>query len=162
MEQSSAFMGNFQISSDFTLYEDVNLRQNNAINLSFSGHMSVNSPLPGTSISEITVFQKFCNLIQKPCIMKRFRKRAKSASLTSTPEKQKIEENLLKISRKEKKEKISNKDRNLNFLGNYQRLKQNFFLENRTKFMKDSYGTSDLDSDNYSIYTYINVSRWKY
>ncbi|GBN96003.1 hypothetical protein AVEN_81153-1 [Araneus ventricosus] len=91
MEQSSASIENFQISSDFPPHEDVNLRQNIVINLSFSGHMCVNSTIPGTSTSETTVSPE----VVKPClkallqIMKRFRKRAKSSSFTSTPEKQK-------------------------------------------------------------------------
>ncbi|GBL95451.1 hypothetical protein AVEN_154839-1 [Araneus ventricosus] len=87
MEQSSASIENFQISSDFTPHEDVNLRQNIVINFSSSGHMSVNSPIPGTSTSETTVspevVQPYLNALFR--IMKGFRKRAKSASLTSTP-----------------------------------------------------------------------------
>ncbi|GBM03668.1 hypothetical protein AVEN_134900-1 [Araneus ventricosus] len=40
MEQSSASIENFQISSDFTPHEDVNLRQNISINLCFYAHVS--------------------------------------------------------------------------------------------------------------------------
>ncbi|GBL84333.1 hypothetical protein AVEN_118696-1 [Araneus ventricosus] len=110
MEQSSASIENFQISSDFTPHEDVNLRQNILINLFFSGHMSVNSPIPGTLTSETTVSPEVVQPYPKAllCIMKRFRKRAKSASFTHTPEKQKIEE-LLKISLKEKKKRKATK-----------------------------------------------------
>ncbi|GBM92732.1 hypothetical protein AVEN_215453-1 [Araneus ventricosus] len=101
MEQSSAPNENFQISSDFTPHEDVNLRQNIAINLSFSGDTSINSPIPVTTTSETTVSREVVQPYPKALllIMKRFRKRAKSASLTSTPKKQEIEE-LMKISRK--------------------------------------------------------------
>ncbi|GBN55834.1 hypothetical protein AVEN_154281-1 [Araneus ventricosus] len=94
MEQSSASIENFQISSDVTPHEDVNLRQNNVINfLSFSGHISVNSPIAGTSTSETTASPEVVQPYPKALlrIMKRFRKRAKSASFTSTPGK-KIEE----------------------------------------------------------------------
>ncbi|GBM79764.1 hypothetical protein AVEN_229691-1 [Araneus ventricosus] len=91
MEQSSASIENFQISSDFTPHEDVNLRQYIVINLSFSGHMSVNSPIPGTSTSKTTVSREVVQPYPKALlrIMKRFRKRGKSSSLTSTPGKQK-------------------------------------------------------------------------
>ncbi|GBN56978.1 hypothetical protein AVEN_21467-1 [Araneus ventricosus] len=91
MEQSSAPIENFQISSDFTPHEDLNLRQNSVINFSVSGHISVNSPIPGTSTSETTVFPEVVQPNPKAllCFKKRFRKRAKSAGLTSTPEKQK-------------------------------------------------------------------------
>ncbi|GBL87625.1 hypothetical protein AVEN_165223-1 [Araneus ventricosus] len=89
MEQSSTSTENFEISSDFTPHEDVNLRQNIVINFSFSGHMSVNSPIPGTSTNETTVFPEVVQPYPKALIriMKGLRKRAKSASLTSTPEK---------------------------------------------------------------------------
>ncbi|GBM68765.1 hypothetical protein AVEN_97901-1 [Araneus ventricosus] len=111
MEQSSASIENFQISSNFTPLEDVNLRQKIIINLPFSGHMSVNSLIPGTSTNETTVSPEIVQLYPKAMLrsMKRFRKRAKSASLTSTPVKQKNED-LLKISQKEKKKR--NKDHN--------------------------------------------------
>ncbi|GBM13207.1 hypothetical protein AVEN_214922-1 [Araneus ventricosus] len=82
MEQSIASIEDFQISSDFTPREDVNLRQNIVINFSFSGRMSVNSSIPGTSTSETTVFpevvQPYPKALQR--IMEEFRKRAKSAS----------------------------------------------------------------------------------
>ncbi|GBM72773.1 hypothetical protein AVEN_3421-1 [Araneus ventricosus] len=68
--------------------------------------MSVNSPIPWTSTSETTVsseaVQPYRKALLRLRIMKRFRKRAESASLTFTPEEQKIEERL-KISRKEKR-----------------------------------------------------------
>ncbi|GBM59961.1 hypothetical protein AVEN_178211-1 [Araneus ventricosus] len=69
--------------------------------------MSVNSPIPATSTSETTVFPEVVQPYPKALlrIIRRFRKRAKLASLTSTPEEQKNEEEQLKISRKEKKEK---------------------------------------------------------
>ncbi|GBM91444.1 hypothetical protein AVEN_216770-1 [Araneus ventricosus] len=104
MEQSSASIENFQISSDFTFHEDVNLGQNIVIHLSFSGHMSVNSPIPGTSTNETNVSPEVVQPSSSKSlqIMKRIRKRDKSASLTFTPKKQKFEEELLKISRKEK------------------------------------------------------------
>ncbi|GBN02917.1 hypothetical protein AVEN_193499-1 [Araneus ventricosus] len=107
MEQSSAFIENFQISSDCTPHEDVNLLQNIVINLSFSGCMYVNSTITGTSTSETTVSSEVVQPYPKALlqIMKIFRKRAKSASLTSNLEKQKHYEELLKISRKERKEK---------------------------------------------------------
>ncbi|GBL95213.1 hypothetical protein AVEN_253540-1 [Araneus ventricosus] len=123
MEQSSENLKFiFEIISSFFRfysYEDVNLSQNIVINFSFSGHMSVNSPVPGTSTSETTISPEVVKRYPKALfrIMKRFRKRAESANLTSIPEKQKIEEELLKISRKEKIKK--NKDYNLNFLVNY-------------------------------------------
>ncbi|GBN52225.1 hypothetical protein AVEN_31479-1 [Araneus ventricosus] len=105
MEQSSASIENVQISSDFTPHEDVNLRQNIVVNFSFSCHMSINSPIPATSTSETTVSPEVVQPYPKVLLrsMKGFRKKDKSASLTSTPEKQKIEEKLLKTSRKEKK-----------------------------------------------------------
>ncbi|GBL86740.1 hypothetical protein AVEN_95989-1 [Araneus ventricosus] len=86
MEQSSASVENFQISSDFTPHEDVNLCQNILNNLSFSGHMSINSPIPGTSTSETTVSPEVVQPYPKALL--HIMKRAKSASLTSSPEKQ--------------------------------------------------------------------------
>ncbi|GBM57299.1 hypothetical protein AVEN_115621-1 [Araneus ventricosus] len=88
MEQSSASIETFHISSDFTLHEDVNLRQNIVINLSFY----CNSPISETSTSETTVSPEAVQPYPKALlrIMKRFRKRHASASLTSTPEKQRI------------------------------------------------------------------------
>ncbi|GBN18129.1 hypothetical protein AVEN_80689-1 [Araneus ventricosus] len=105
MEQSSASNENFQISSDFTPLEDINLRQNIVIDFSLSGHMSINSPIPGTSTSETTVSPDVAQPYPKAVlrIMKELRKRAKSAGLTSTPEKQKIGEKLLKIILKKKR-----------------------------------------------------------
>ncbi|GBM23399.1 hypothetical protein AVEN_138643-1 [Araneus ventricosus] len=89
MEQSSASIENFQISSEFTTHEDVKLRQNIVINFSFFGHISINSPIPGTSTSETIIYPEVVQPYPEALftIMKRFRKRAKSASLTSTPEK---------------------------------------------------------------------------
>ncbi|GBM49222.1 hypothetical protein AVEN_158194-1 [Araneus ventricosus] len=87
MEQSSASIENFQISSNFTPHEDVNLRQKIVINLYFSDVCKFS--IPGSSTSEATVSPEVMQPIPKALlrIMKRFRKRAKSASLTSTPEK---------------------------------------------------------------------------
>ncbi|GBL72733.1 hypothetical protein AVEN_127965-1 [Araneus ventricosus] len=94
IKQSSASIENYQISSDSTTNGNVNLSQNIVTNLSSSGHMFVNAPIPGTSTSETTVSSEIVQPYSKalPRIIKRFRKRAKSAILTSTPEKQKIEE----------------------------------------------------------------------
>ncbi|GBL87601.1 hypothetical protein AVEN_165203-1 [Araneus ventricosus] len=87
MEQSNASIENFQISSDFTPHENFKLRENIVIKLSFSDQMSVNSLIPGTSTSETTVSPEVMQHYPKALlrIRKRFRKRAKSDSLTSTP-----------------------------------------------------------------------------
>ncbi|GBN56684.1 hypothetical protein AVEN_111041-1 [Araneus ventricosus] len=71
--------------------KSVNLRQNVVINLSLSGHMSENFPIPGNSTSETTVSPEVVQLYPKALfrIMKKFRKRVESASLTSTTPKQK-------------------------------------------------------------------------
>ncbi|GBM91304.1 hypothetical protein AVEN_69675-1 [Araneus ventricosus] len=89
MEQSSASFENFYISLDFTPHEDANLRQIIEINFSFSGHISVNSPIPGISTSETTVSPEVVQSYPKALlrITKEFRKIAKPTSLTSTQEK---------------------------------------------------------------------------
>ncbi|GBL74739.1 hypothetical protein AVEN_243610-1 [Araneus ventricosus] len=91
MEQSSASIDNLHISSDFSPHENFDLRQNIVTNLSSAGHLSVNSAIPGTSTSEITVSPEIVQPYPKalPRIVKGLRKRAKSTILTSTPKKKK-------------------------------------------------------------------------
>ncbi|GBM61184.1 hypothetical protein AVEN_241570-1 [Araneus ventricosus] len=70
---------NFQISSDFTPHKNFKLRKNTVTNLSSSGHMSANFPVPGTPTNETSVFPE----IVQPCpkaIMKGIRKTAESTS----------------------------------------------------------------------------------
>ncbi|GBM02546.1 hypothetical protein AVEN_178479-1 [Araneus ventricosus] len=93
--------------------------------------MSVNSPIPGTSTSETTLspeVEHYPKALLR--IMKRVRKRAESASLTYIPEKQKNKEELLKISRKLKKEKLQRSQ--FKVFGNYQ-VKSKLFPEKSKK-----------------------------
>lgn len=102
MEQPSALTENSHIFSDLTPNE--HFKQNDYLvnNPSSFANISVNSPIPGTSTSETTVSPENIRPYPKalPRIMKGFRKRAKSAILTSTAEKQRLEEEQLKRARK--------------------------------------------------------------
>ncbi|GBM15498.1 hypothetical protein AVEN_142149-1 [Araneus ventricosus] len=94
MEQSGASIENFQISSAISANKNLKQSQNIVNNLTSSGHISVNSHIPGASTSDTPVSPKFVRPYPKslPRITKGFRKRAKSTILTSTPEKQSLEE----------------------------------------------------------------------